>query len=180
MWRAVPLLLVIAASSVQAAGRFDGSVYRPYAHPFPQIIQNGDYPTIQAIESLRRTLGRHADASIPCDVAMRAIRLNQSPAAGVEIGRRWFTSQLTISLYSTLKHLVADLSAKRACAGARIDQFATRAYRRRTVIEFDFGDDVITLDAMSNGRTNQERLYILDVVPRSESYFWGFTPASDG
>lgn len=84
-----------------------------------------------------------------------------------------FSSDKTVALFSTLRRLLADLSQAHACAVVRFDQFTTRAYKRRSILEFDLGPTVVVVDAFSNGRDNEERLYILDAVERKDSFFWG-------
>jgi hypothetical protein len=75
-------------------------------------------------------------------------------------------------LFATLKRILTDLSKTGMCAGVRFDQFATRAYAKRTILEFDFGTTIVVLDSFSNGPSDGERLYVLDIVDRKESFFW--------
>lgn len=42
-----------------------------------------------------------------------------------------------------------------------------------TVIGFDFGPNILALEAFSNGQDDDERLYVLSLVARKESVFWG-------
>ena len=68
--------------------------------------------------------------------------------------------------------VVSDLSEKTPRAGVKYDQFATRAYKKRTIIEFDFGPQIVVIDAFSNGPRDDERLYVLNLIARKDSFFW--------
>lgn len=157
---------------------------RPYSQGFPQIIQELDYPTIEAIEGLLAELKKLPNGDISCATAKESISLKRRSGRGgevlvsvpqngpVSISGRPYKSKNTLVLFSTLKKLLADLSAKTPCAGVKYDQFATRAYRKRTIIEFDFGSQIVVIDAFSNGPMDGERLYVLDLKARKDSFFW--------
>ncbi len=168
--------------------------YSPYPQDgYPQIIQKNDYATICFIESLFRSLLKVAPdkealdqfgRSVNCEVAPNALtfRSQRHPKKAVVIRRAEnkmvlvsgarFTRQPTIVLYSTLLRVLSDLSRRGACRGVRFVQYATRTYKKRTIIEFDFGAEIVVIDSLSNGPKNEERLYILDVVQRKDSMFW--------
>jgi hypothetical protein len=74
-------------------------------------------------------------------------------------------------LFTTLKRILTDLSETDIPSVVRFGQFPTRAYARRTIVEFQFGQTVVVVDSFSNGPTNSERLYVLDIVHRNESFF---------
>jgi hypothetical protein len=84
-----------------------------------------------------------------------------------------YSSRNTVVLFATLKKLLADLSKREKCAGIQANQFSTRAYKKRTILAFDFGDNIVELDTLSNGPKDEERLYTLDLVSRKDSFFWG-------
>jgi hypothetical protein len=158
--------------------------YRPYSHPFPQIIQASDYPTIEAIEALAHDMNVQRSA-VACAsgkvLELRSSEANQSILILVRNGRVSFSgheysNDKTLALFSTLQRILGDLSPT-PCVATRADQFATRAYKRRSILEFDLGSTVLVVDALSNGPDNDERLYILDTVQRNESFFWAHNGA---
>lgn len=158
---------------------------------FPQIIQRYDYPTIAFIESLHRSLIKMSEGvqapgrfgyAVDCEVSANALtfRCTRNPKRAVVIRRNKdktailvrhtrFTNQPTIVLCSTLLTVLDDLEGKGRCRGVRVVHFGTGAYRRRTTIEFDLGAEIAVIDCFSNGPQNEERVYILDVIPRSDS-----------
>ncbi|MGC2423972.1 MAG: hypothetical protein WA666_06420 [Nitrospirota bacterium] len=155
----------------------------PNAHGFPQIIQATDYATIEGIETLYDELKKFREDKISCEAGRESIIFKQGgtdskvivniPLNGpVIIGHKSYSGQHEIKLFATLNSLLTDLSKKRECAGIKYDQFPTRAYKKRTIIEFDFSPQVVTLEAFSNGPKDEERLYILDLVDRKESFFF--------
>ncbi len=158
--------------------------YRPYPHQFPQVIQEFDYLTIVAVESLFAELTKLEKGIISCAVdshsivmkeeeVPREVAINLTQAGKVSIGKRSYGGPKTITLFATLRRILGDFSLKEKCAGVQFHQFRTRAYKRRTIIEFDFGSRVVVLDAFSNGPKDAERLYILDVIDRKDSFSWG-------
>lgn len=176
------LLLTTLHACAAHAGPRDS--YRPYAHRYPQIIQAHDYPTIEAIEALFRSLKMLGNGDISCEPGTTGIILKQRndarlvaltvPEKGpVSIAERTYPARETLVLFTTLKRILTGLSKTSMCSGVRFDQFATRAYAKRTIVEFDCGATTVVLESLSNGPSDAERLYVLDVVDRRESFFWG-------
>ena len=177
-------LILLIVSLASAAGP-DNESYRPYPHPYPQIIQASDYPTIEAIEALFRDLKKLGDDELSCETRATTIILKRRNGAnpGVVItvaenvpasfGQRRYLARETIALFTTLKRILTDLSRTTNCSSVRFDQFGTRAYKKRTIMEFDFGAAIVAVDSFSNGPHDGERLYILDIIDRKDSYFWG-------
>ncbi|MDR2012509.1 MAG: hypothetical protein LBQ20_05610 [Rhodanobacter sp.] len=156
------LLLILFGVGISAKA-LAGPAKDSYS-PYPQIIQNHDYPTIKAIETFVARLKTSSRDSAACSAARNLIeQVNYSVPN-------------TTALFATLRRLLGDLSHKQPCRAVKFDQFPTRAYTRRTIVEFDFGSTVVIVDAFSNGSTDPERLYILDTVERSQSFFWGHVP----
>ncbi|MGO9137276.1 MAG: hypothetical protein ACLP9S_04745 [Syntrophales bacterium] len=179
------IILLVFLANLTWADTIDKSKYRPSAHGFPQIIQETDYNTIALIESLFTKLKRVGNGDISCEVSKDSIVLKPSdvssakivigaPTKGpVTIGGHSYKGKKEISLFTTMRKLLDELSKQRLCAGIKYDQFQTRAYEKRTILEFDFGPQIVVLEAFSNGPRDEERLYVLDLVDRNESYFWG-------
>lgn len=135
--------------------------YRPAGQAFPQIIQDDDYATIVSVETLYSEIskvGKDLKASKP-QVDLLILKTIKGSK-----------NKKTVTLFTTLNKILSDLAAKNKCAGLRIDQFPTSAYKKRTVIDFDCGANIVELDSFSNGPNNEERLYTLDIVKRKESF----------
>lgn len=160
------LVLVLLGVSITATVLADTvkNSYRPYAHPFPQIIQDNDYQTIEAIETFLSQLKSGSRDSATCSNARNLV------------SQANYSAPKAAALFATLERLLGDLSHNETCRAVRFDQFSTHAYARRTIVEFDFGATIVVVDAFSNGPTDEERLYILDTVERSQSFFWGYVP----
>lgn len=152
---------------------FDKNRYHPYAHPFPQIIQANDYGTIQAIETLEDTFGPHEFETMSCGTIMHVFTVRDVRVPYVVVGAIPYRSKDTVVLFKTLERVFAGLSRTHSCDGTRGEHHPSRAYRRITTIEFDFGANVLELSSLSNGSDDPERLYVLDVIPRNQSFFWG-------
>jgi hypothetical protein len=156
---------------------------------YPQILQSNDYPTIAFIEAWYKKLSAiaparalQATASAELNQATLVIRsqtetktavaLRMEGTARVLLGDRPFEDPAIATLCSTLLKIFADLEKSEKCRQVSFIQFGTRTYRRRTLIAFDFGPRVLQIDCASNGPKDDERLYILDLIDRKESYFW--------
>lgn len=163
----VPALLCVGIAATALAGAVKDS-YRPDAHPFPQIIQDNDYQTIEAIEAFVSKLKSGGHDTAACSNAQNLVSQANYPHAKAA------------AFFATLKRLQGDLSHNETCRAVKFEQFSTPAYARRTIVEFDFGAIVVVVDAFSNGSANDEHLYILDAVERSRSYFWGGRERPDG
>lgn len=96
----------------------------------------------------------------------------------VAVGDRRFTQDGAVVLFTTLLRVLRDVGGE--CRGARFTQFANRAYRCRTLIGFNFGRSVVEIDSLANGPHNDERLYVLDLVERPDSFLWGNFADRDG
>ena len=176
----VVVLSLLVVSGAAISGPYDA--YRPYSHPYPQIIQADDYPSIEAIEALVRDLKGIGSDIVSCATtdaitfaakSGRKLVVLTPSGAPVVLSTRRFESDKTIALFTTLARLLYDLPHAHACTPVLVDQFGTRAYRRRSIVEFDIGSHILALDALSNGPHDGERLYVLDVVERKEStLFW--------
>jgi len=178
------LLVTLVALAASRAGAAPNDEYRPYAHPYPQIIQASDYSTIEAIEALARELEKLGDAEVSWETGGTSILFKHPRDPGLDIAvdvpekgpvsvaKRSYPADNTIVLFRTLKKVLMDLSTTTKGYRARFDHFPTRAYEKRTIVEFDCGPKIVVLESFSNGPGDGERLYILDVVARTESYFW--------
>jgi hypothetical protein len=177
--------LILLIASLASAGGPDKEPYRPYPHPYPQIIQASDYPTIDAIEALFRDLKKSGDDEMSCETGATTITLKRRNDANLgvlisvpekgpaSVGEQHYLARETIVLLTTLKRILTDLSKTTSCSRVRFDQFGARAYKKRTIIEFDFGAAIVLVDSFSNGPHDGERLYVLDIIDRKDSYFWG-------
>lgn len=183
------LLLLSPAMAEEATAR---ERYAPEpADGYPQILQRRDYRTITFIEAWYKKLSALAPAR-PLPATARAemdhgalvirSRTEAQTAAALRVddknrvllGDRPFDDPATAILCSTLLKIFSDLEKSEKCRQVSFAQFPTRTYRRRTLIAFDFGPRVLEIDCHSNGPEDDERLYILDLIDRSESYFWPY------
>lgn len=193
--RAAATLLILLAAGMRPAHGANDKLREKYAPEpgagYPQILQAHDYATIRFIEALYGVLRTMApptevrsetaiDLEIiedvmtfrgrgPAGAKSVVVRLDDSAVA---VGKRRFQNAATITLYATLARLLRDMSAEEKCRGVALTQFANRAYKTRTLIGFDFGARVLEIDCLSNGPKDDERLYVLDVVGRGDSFFW--------
>jgi hypothetical protein len=159
------------------------------ADGYPQILQRHDYSTIVFIEAWYKKLSAlgpagklPATARAELDRGALVIRsatgtkttiaLRMEGNDRVLLGDRTFEDPAIAVLCSTLVRIFSDLERSEKCRQISFTQFGTRTYRKRTLIVFDFGPRVIEIDCQSNGPDDDERLYILDLIERSESYFW--------
>lgn len=181
------LLLLCPAMAADATPK---ERYAPEpADGYPQILQRRDYRTITFIEAWYKKLSALAPARpLPATAraemdhgallirsrtdAQTAVALRVEDTNRVLLGGRKFDDPATAILCSTLLKIFSDLEKSEKCRQVSFAQFATRTYRRRTLIAFDFGPRVLEIDCHSNGPKDDERLYILDLIDRSESYFW--------
>lgn len=159
--------------------------YRPSAHGYTQVIQGHDYQTIIAIESLfvdLSKLGKDGNKFVAGNGAitfksitneLRTLVVHIPDEKSVTFGGVAYKDPNTVMLFSTLSKILAIVSKNTKCNDAKYQQFPTRAYKTRTIIEFDCGKQVIAVDSLSNGPEDDERLYVLDLVDRKESFFWG-------
>lgn len=131
------------------------------SHPYPQVIQDNDYQTIVTIETFMSQLKSGGNDSVACSNAKNIVT------------QAHYHNPKTSAFFTTLDRLLGELSRNETCRAVKFDQFRTLAYAKRTIVEFDFGATVVVVDAFSNGPKNEERLYTLDKVNRSESFFWG-------
>lgn len=189
----VGLLCLSIAFTAQVAGAdADREKYTPYPEDgFPQIIQRNDYPTIRCIETLFQALsplGTKTDggfkATLLCEATSDALtfRSEQNPKKNLSVrvaadeavlfsGKK-FTTPATVIFFKTMLRVVGDLAKPGEASKVGIRQFGARTYKKRTVIGFDFQARVVEIECNSNGPRDPERLYILDIVDRGESYLW--------
>ena len=163
------------------------------ADGYPQILQRQDYRTIAFIEAWYKKLSALAPGGATPGTARAELRggalvLRPQPDGKatvvlrvggenrVLLGNQPFHHPAPVILGATLLKIFADLETTEPCRQVRFTQFATRTYRRRTLVAFDFGRRVIQIDCQSNGPRDDERLYILDLIDRAESYFWPASP----
>jgi len=159
-FHAVLLMTLAIGSAAVAANMRD--LYRPTGQAYPQVIQNSDYATIEAIETFYVEINKIGKDSTACKAIVDSIILKSVNSK----------NENTVTLFTTLKKILSDLSAKHKCSAVRADQLSTRAYKKRTVLDFDFGDNIVELDSLSNGPNDEERLYTLDIVSRKDSFFY--------
>lgn len=178
---AFAVILIMISTAISADVK---DAYRPARQDYPQIIQASDYATIEAIEALYREINKLGKDAISCKTNVDSIILNSvkdskkevfikiSDKRPITIGSHSYLDQNTVTLFTTLKKILTDLSAKNKCSGVQVNQFSTRGYKKRTVLDFDFGKSIVELDSFSNGPNDAERLYTLDIVSPKESLFF--------
>jgi hypothetical protein len=181
---AIALAFVLATSAAAADLESERARYRPYHHDSSQVMQAFDYDTIQFIESMYAVIREVGTGEVNCVVGKAEVTFcsaekpsKQATLKTTEQGNIEFNGQLvthrdTIQLCGTLLRILSDLSTVRPCTGIALDQFATRAYKRRTILEFNFGDRVAVIEGFSNGPSDDERLYLLDLIDPSKSFFF--------
>ena len=149
-----------------------------------QNIQDSDYRTIAFIEDLYASLSKLSQDSSNCSVQVTEIIfvsprdtenrfiLKLSTPEGVSLDGKLIVGQKPIEFFRALHNALSDSSRSHTIEIVRYAQFPTRAYKKRTIIEFKLADRVVTIDAFSNGPKDEERWYILAIEPLSESFFW--------
>jgi hypothetical protein len=177
-------LLLLTASAVAADLESERARYRSYHHDSAQVMQAFDYDTIQFIERMYTAIREIGTDTVNCvagkaEVTFRSTEepsrkatLKTTEQGNIEFNGQMVAHKDTIQLCGTLLRIFSDLSMVRPCTGIAIDQFPTRAYKRRTILEFRFGDRVVVIDGFSNGPSDDERLYVLDLIEPSESFFF--------
>ncbi len=177
------LCLVIFASARAYAETKDK--YMPSVHGYPQVIQGHDYQTIIAIESLfvditklgkdrsNFVVGNGAITFKSITNELMTLVVHIFDKKSVAFGDVAYKDPNTVMLFSTLSKMLDSVSENTKCNGVKYQQFSTRAYKTRTIIEFDCGKQVIVVDSFSNGPEDDERLYVLDIMERKKSFFWG-------
>jgi len=166
--------------------------YSPYHDGYPQIIQKTDYPTINFIETLysklhlaaaadaKVTFGQTIDSELgpdglrfhPKNEKSNVVLLKKTDEQVILVNNQRFAEKATVLFYSALVSIVADFTQEFGkCQQVRFVQFGTRAYKKRTVIEFDFGQKIVAVDSDASDPQSDERLYILDVIDRDHSMF---------
>ncbi len=187
----IVLALVLITSSAAADLVSERAKFRPYKQDFPQVIQAGDYETIQFIELMYTTIRELGTGKINCmvgktNVTFSSVKMFRGQAILMvpEIGNVQFNGQVvtnadTVQLCRKLLKMLSNLSKVRPCNGVALNQFSTRAYKQRTIIEFNFSDRVVAIDCLSNGPNDNERLYTLDLVEPSESFFFSAPATGD-
>lgn len=179
------IALLVVMPTMLWASPIDKDKYRQYANGYPQIIQAQDYKTIQSIESLFSGLSKLGEEGIDFDIRSNAlifklknnkaksVVVETSDSKKVSINNVHYSRSNTRLLYATLIKVLSDLSAESKCEAVAFTQHPTKAYKKRTIIEFKYGAKVVDLDCFSNGPNNPERLYVLDLIDTKDSYFWG-------
>jgi hypothetical protein len=186
----LPVLVLTLTLASPAAGDLESerAKYRPYPHRFPQVIQEFDYDTIKFIESLYAAVHKLGTAGISCAVGKGAVTfksakngaqrvsLKQIAQGTIDFNGRLIETKNTVQLTTSLIAILSDLSAGGPCKGIGLVQFGTRTYKRRTILEFNFGSRVVVVESASNRPGSDERIYILDLIEPSESFFFAKTP----
>lgn len=161
--------------------------YSPPGNVYPQIIQGDEYGTIEAIQTLYAqasgttmfgTMGIQGHQEGKSDASKIMLTGSGEPVTvdvsekSTRIGRRAFPDPRTASLFRTLGRLLADLGAECTHQGVRGSRLRSRAYKDNIRVEFSYGPVIVTLDALSNGPANPERLYVLDIMEPKDSLLW--------
>ena len=191
--RCARLLCLSMAFAAHAGGAdADREKYTPYpGDGYPQIIQRHDYPTIQCIEALYERLEPLGPpsrgglgATLLCEASpevltfrsvqdpKKKLRVKVAGDEAVMFGDKRFTNPATVIFFKTMLRVVRDLAQGREPFEVSITRFGARAYKKRTIIAFDFQTRIVEIICNSNGPRDPERLYILDLVGRDESFFW--------
>jgi hypothetical protein len=180
-------LITFSVTLIMTSAVFSADVkdaYRPARQEYPQIIQASDYTTIEAIEALYQEISKLGKDAVSCKTNSDSIILNSIKDSkkyvfikipdkrSITIDSHSYLDQNTVTLFTTLKKILSDLSTKSKCLDVRVNQFPTRAYKQRTILDFDLGRNIVELDSFSNGPNDEERLYTLDIVSPKESFFY--------
>ncbi len=168
--------------------------FKPYPHPFPQIIQASDYASIVSIESLFADVSRISVATDPvfgfaCTFAVSddTVTFSSSSAqehvviqlhdSGVVVNGTAPTNPATVTLYRTLFNVLARMTVPSRQGQVRLAQWGATSYKTLTRFEFTVGSQIVELASDSNGPANPERLYVLDLIDRQDSLLFRSAPA---
>jgi len=153
-----------------------------YTINYPQIIQDGDYATIEFIESFYSVLNKSKSDEFFCRSTALALSCGDEKTSNIIFqidknvikitGHKTFSDTKTITLARKLFDTINSLKKNDDPIECKFSSFATIAYRKRTVIEFDLGAKIVVVDSFSNGPKDPERLYILDSIDREQSLFF--------
>ena len=182
--RNIQFLVVITFSTSLLAAEKDS--FRPFDHPYPQIIQANDFPTIAAIHALYSELNRLEHVEVlkqrvhfrvePSKIIF--CKLNggcmvvEIPENGpIVISGQLFTANETIITFNTILSILQDSMEESDAYSIKYAQWRSRGYQRLTEIEFDLGTQVLHFSENSNGPESDERLYVVDLIDRQGSYF---------
>lgn len=177
------LLILFFYSSVSYTQ--NSSKSKPNHNKYPQTIQASDYEGIKFIENLYTSLSKLDKDKVNCKVKKDLISFH-SPTRSAKVTNLQINIENTVLLnrtrysdisvavlYRTLHRVLSNFSKKVPIESVKYTQFSTISYKKRTVIEFKIGNQIVVLDSDSNGPINKNRLYVLDIIKQKDSFFWG-------
>jgi hypothetical protein len=162
----------------------NNSKYKSFSNGSVQIIQASDYPTIKFIEKLCSSLAKLNQEKVDCKVkkgvvifispadSRKEVRLEIDKDSSVVLNRARYKDVGTKILNRTLYRVLLDFSERSHIESVKCTQFSTMSYKKRSIIEFKIGNQVITLDSDSNGPKNKARLYTLRIIKTKDSFFY--------
>jgi hypothetical protein len=157
----------------------------PKLNKYPRTIQASDYEAIKFIENLYTSLSKLDKDKVNCKIKKdlisfhspikptKVINLQINKENSVFLNRTRYSDISIAVLYRTLYRALSEFSKKTPIESVKYTQFSTLSYKKRTVIEFKIGNQIVVLDSDSNGSGNKERLYIVDIIKPKNSFFWG-------
>jgi hypothetical protein len=179
-WKITSLLLILFFYS-----GISYSQSSPKLNKYPRTIQASDYEGIKFIENLYTSLSKLDKDKVNCKIKKDLISFH-SPTKSAKVTNLHITKENTVFLnrsryseisiavlYRTLYRALSEFSKKTPIESVKYTQFSTISYKKRTVIEFKIGNQIVVLDSDSNGPGNKDRLYIVDIIKLKNSFFWG-------
>lgn len=158
---------------------------KPNHNRYPRTIQASDYEAIKFIENLYASLSKLDKDRVNCKIKKDLISFH-SPTKSAKVTNLQINKENTVllnrsrysdisvaALYRTLYQVLSNLSKTAPIESVKYTQFATISYKKRTIIEFKVGNQIVVLDSDSNGPKNKERLYTFNIIKQKNSFFWG-------
>ena len=151
--------------------------YRPYEHPYPQIIQAFDYPTIEAIQTLGKSLNSF-EISRAMLINEHVLKIGNNVElswlkGSVQVGSSFFYEPETIQAFETLFEILNDNFSLGESFDVYTAHWRSSVYLSLTEIRFNVDcDNMIELIEHSNGPADPERHYVLNIERENIHYFF--------
>lgn len=167
--------LLIGMTNLYAATEFES--YKPYDHPYPQIIQAFDYPTIDAIRTLAKSLGNfeinQAVLGSENTLSIGGVSEVHISTDFVQINSRRFSDTNTFVTFSTLFRILNDQFSLGEEFQLYSANWQSSAYSSLSEIMINVNcSHIISLTENSSGPNEPERLYVLNIDSLNAGYFF--------
>ena len=167
--------LIFGGVSAFAASEYDD--YRPYDHPYPQIIQAFDYPTIEAIRTLAKSLENFETFGAILENE-NTLSINDEVKLHVSdefvlIDSSLFSEPQTQITFSTLFKILSDSFTPGEEFQLYAANWSSSVYSSLTELKINVDcAHVISLTEKSSGPNELERLYVLNIDSLDVSYYF--------